>query len=262
MRSPFPGMDPYLESYWGDVHTGLMVYARDELQDQLPTDLLARVEEEVSIDLEGERRSAKPDVYMVDRAERPWGGEPTGTTAAVAEPLIVPVDDPATERYITIIDRSSGDRVVTVIEVLSPTNKIPGDGREKYRRKQGDYIEAGVNLVEIDLVRSGIFSLAVSPNSIGKHFRTPYRVCVRRATRRNEAEIYRAPLREPLPTIPIPLRPTDRDVTLNLQRMVDLCYWKGRYSSAIDYREDPDPPLGSADARWADELLRAAGLRP
>jgi hypothetical protein len=255
-------MDPYLEPYWGDVHTRLMVYAVDEIQEQLPGDLLARVEEGVSIDLEDGRRSAAPDVQVIERPEAGWGRESITGTVAVAEPLIVPVDDPAMERHITIIDRSSGDRVVTVIEVLSPTNKIPGDGREKYRRKQGDYVAAGVNLVEIDLVRSGIFSLAVSPNSIGKEYRTPYRVCVRRMMRPNEAEIYRAPLREPLPAIPIPLRPTDRDVTVNLQALLDLCYHKGRYDSAIDYSEDPDPPLGPADARWADELLRAAGKRP
>lgn len=261
MRSPFPGMDPYVELYWGDVHTALMVYGRDELQDQLPDDLLARVEEGVSIDLEDERRSAAPDVQVVERPEAAWRGEPTTGAAAVAEPLIVPVSDPSTERHITIVDRASGDRVVTAIEVLSPTNKTPGEGREKYRRKQRDYIAGGVNLVEIDLVRSGIFTLAVSPNNIRKDFRTPYRACVRRVTRPDVAEIYRIPVREPLPTIRVPLRPTDRDVTLDLQKLIDLCYQRDRYSSAIDYQEDPDPPLAPADARWADELLRAAGLR-
>lgn len=68
-------------------------------------------------------------------------------------------------------------------------------------------------------------------------------------------------LREPLPTTPVPLRPSDRDVTLNLQNLIKLCYKRGRYRMAIDYREDPDPPLGPADARSADELLRAAGKR-
>lgn len=261
MRSPFPGMDPYLERHWRDVHTRLMVYAVDQLQEQLPGDLIARVEEGVSIDLGDEFRAAAPDVQVVERPEATWTVEPTASATAVAEPLVVPVSAPYTERRITIVDHASGDRVVTAIEVLSPTNKIPGDGREKYRRKQEDYIAGGVNLVEIDLVRSGIFTLAVPPDNIHRHFRTPYQVCVRRVTRPDEAEVYRMPGREPLPTVRVPLRPTDPDVTLNLQELIDLCYRRGRYYAAIDYRQDPDPPLGPADARWADELLRAAGLR-
>ncbi|MGH7198968.1 MAG: DUF4058 family protein, partial [Planctomycetaceae bacterium] len=98
------------------------------------------------------------------------------------------------------------------------------------------------------------------PGKIDQHFRTPYQICVRRVTRPDEAEIYRAPLRERLPTIRIPLRPTDRDVTLDLQGLIDECYHRGRYA-AIDYQRDPDPPLPPVDAKWADELLRAAGQR-
>ncbi len=43
MTSPFPGMDPYLEAYWGDVHASLTVYAADAINLQLPDDLVARV---------------------------------------------------------------------------------------------------------------------------------------------------------------------------------------------------------------------------
>ena len=47
MPSPFPGMDPFLEAHWGDIHAALSIYARDQLQQRLPNDLVASVEEYV-----------------------------------------------------------------------------------------------------------------------------------------------------------------------------------------------------------------------
>lgn len=258
-RSPFPGMDPWLETHWRDVHSSLMVYARDALQDQLPGDLLARVEEGVSIDYGDDlRRTVVPDVHV---AEEPgsWSAvEPADAAVAVAEPIIVPVSDPRTERHLVIVDASSGNRVVTA--VLSPSNKIPGPDRESYRRKQKEYLEGGVNLVEIDLVRAGVFTSAVPLVNIDEPWRTPYSICVRRVDRPNDALVYRAPLRERLPAVRIPLRPSDRDVTLDLQSLIDQCYDRGRYWM-MDYSSDPVPQLSLPDAQWADELLRAAGLR-
>jgi hypothetical protein len=63
-----------------------------------------------------------------------------------------------------------------------------------------------------------------------------------------------------LPPIRVPLRPTDADVRLDLQSLIDRCYANGRYDD-LDYREDPNPPLDAADATWADELLRGKKLR-
>jgi hypothetical protein len=254
-------MDPYLEMHWRDVHTALMIYARDAIQDRLPGDLLARVEEGVSIDLGEDLRGAALDVQVV---EQPGfvtrSAEQQESNVTVAEPLVVPVSLPHTDRHITIVDAGSGNRVITAIEFLSPTNKTPGPDRERYLRKQQDYLDGKVNLVEVDLIRAGIFSMAVPVGSINQHFRTEYQICVRRVTRPDEAEVYRAALRERLPTIRIPLRPKDRDVTLDLQALIDQCYRRGR-NWAIDYHADPVPMLSLPDARWADELLRAAGIR-
>ena len=260
-RSPFPGMDPYLEMHWRDVHTRLMLYAADAIQDRLPGDLLARVEEGVSIDLGDDLRGAAPDVQVVEQpTSTSWPAQLEESVTTVAEPLVVPVSLPHTDRHITILDAGSGNRVVTAIEFLSPTNKIPGPSRERYRRKQQDYLDGGVNLVEVDLIRAGVFTLAVPPGSIDEHYRTTYQICVRRLMRPEEAEVYRAPLRERLPIIRIPLRPKDKDIPLDLQELIDQCYRRGRYS-VIDYNADPVPQLSLPDARWADELLRAAGLR-
>ena len=220
MKSPFPGMDPYLEPHWGDVHTRLMVYASKQINEQLPDDLQARIIEEIGLELE---------------------------------------DEPRTRRHIKIVEWDGG-RVVTAIEILSPANKQETEGRVAYLRKQGEYLQAGINLVEIDLIREGEFILAAPQHRIPPDFRTPYLICIRRAARIGRVEVYRVPLRERLPNIPIPLRPTDKAVALQLQPLIDECYRGGRYHRT-NYRAEPAPRLGETDALWADQLLRQRGLR-
>ena len=68
------------------------------------------------------------------------------------------------------------------------------------------------------------------------------------------------PLRQALPNLPVPLRPTDKDVVLRLQPLLDDCYRDGRYQR-LNYHPDPVPRLGEADARWADSILKDKGLR-
>ncbi len=144
---------------------------------------------------------------------------------------------PPIERSIRILDTRSGHREVTAIEFLSPTNKVSESGRSAYRKKQHDLLIAGVNVVEIDLLRDGEFVLAVPPENLPAPSREPYRACVVRAQRRSAAEHYHLPLRDRLPAIRIPLRPTDDDVALDLQALIDQIYVHGRYAG-IDYRVD------------------------
>ena len=75
-----------------------------------------------------------------------------------------------------------------------------------------------------------------------------------------EREVYPIPLRERLPAIRVPLRPTDADVVLDLQPLIDQCHERGRYH-LLDYRLDPDPPFAPEDAAWVDEILRHHHLR-
>lgn len=166
----------------------------------------------------------------------------------------------ATERHLEIVNASDGGRVVTVIELLSPANKIGVDAQLAYIRKQRECTAANINLVEIDLIRAGSFVLAVPQERLPPSCRTPYLACVRRAAEPQVAEVYPMPLRNSLPTIRIPLRSTDADVALPLQSLLDACYRDGRYRRT-NYRDDPTPRLDDADAAWADELLCTAGLR-
>jgi hypothetical protein len=114
--------------------------------------------------------------------------------------------------------------------------------------------------VEIDLIREGSFVLAVSQHRLPARCRTPYLICVRRAMDPTVAAVYSVPLEQPLPNIRIPLRPTDADVVLQLQPILDACYRDGRYHR-MNYRADPTPQFSEPDSRWLDELLRATGAR-
>jgi hypothetical protein len=262
MKSPFPGMDPYLERCWPDMHTRPTTYASDAIQGLLPSDLQARIEDSVYIeDPKGDRRHVSPDVFIIERPE--WAGgnwaEPAGV--AVAEPAVILA--PQLERHlrsISIVDLGSGGKLVTSIEILSPANKHAGQGQDLYRQEQREMLRGGVNLVEIDLLRAGSRVTLLGPESIPEDYRTTYQVVAWRARRPEAVEVYRVPLRDRLPIIPIPLREADADVPLDLQGLIELAYANGRYDR-IDYRAEPEPPLSREDASWAAGLLQGKGLR-
>jgi hypothetical protein len=180
----------------------------------------------------------------------------------VAEPLLIEAEaEPITETFLEIIDRESGNRVVTVIEFLSPSNKSPGPNREQYLRKQREISSSEANLVEIDLNRFGTHALAFPLAHLKPEGRTAYMACVRRATRPGKAEVYPMPLWERLPILNVPLRPGDADVPLDLQALVEQCYRNGGYEGTLNYAAAPDPPLFGADKDWADAHLHKKGLR-
>jgi hypothetical protein len=261
-KNPFPGMNPWLEAHWGDVHTSLTTYARDQLQPLLPSNLRARIEEYVSVETDDEdgepSRRFVPDVRII---EHPDMAESSGGVATLVadEPLVVRIE-PETLRYIQIVDATAGHRIVTSIEFLSLANKTHWTGRRQYLKKQRQMILGLVNLVEIDLLRAGGWVLATRMRMIPEAYRRPYRICVTRAARPFTAEVYRTALDRPLPTIRIPLRYEDADVPLNLQTLIDTAYVNGRYADDIDYSKPPRPKLRGDDAQWAERMLMEKGL--
>lgn len=262
MKSPFPGMDPYLEEHWRDVHHALLTYFRDELQSHLPNDLRARLEERVCVEPDvGDWRSIYPDVRVVEypnRRSSESGGVAVAEEVAV-DTYFVTSEEPATEGFIEIIDNSSGNRVVSVIELLSHSNKM-GEGLTAYRRKQKELLGGHVSLVEIDLLRAGDWTMAARKDHIRRPRGATYHICVTRGWDINRHQIYACPISRPLPTISIPLREGDPEASINLQELIERCYRNGRYDD-IDYRKEPSPPLTEADAAWINERLIAAGLR-
>jgi len=256
MPSPFPGMDPYLEKHWGDVHASLVTYARNQLQKVLPKDLRVRVEERVGISGSYRPRLFNPGVRVIERQgkrRRPVRGS---VSLGVAEPVDIELpDEPETQTFVEIRDLSADSRLVTVLEVLSPSNKKRGDAQEQYLRKQLELLQSGVSCVELDLLREGDWIVAVPFDALKPRLRTTYRVVVRRAWQRFQADYYPISLTERLPTVMVPLRPTDAEVPLDLQSLIDQCYEDGAYDD-IDYQSDLEPPLSEAAANWAAKLLR------
>lgn len=263
--NPFPGMNPWLEQAWGDVHASFMTYARDSLQDQLPPDLLARVEEYLSVAdgeidhlNDGSRRLISPDVAVTERTPSPGDDDSAPDALYVSEePIrVLRVRPPQTLRRLLILDSRAGQRVITVIELLSPANKQSPAGRRQYLKKQSELLAAGVNLVEIDLLRGGGWVMATELDLYPESLRQPYRVGVVRAENVAEAELYPATYARPLPTIRVPLRSTDQDARLPLQWLINHVYERGRYGNDLDYARPPEPPLSEVDRLWIEPFLR------
>ena len=178
----------------------------------------------------------------------------------MAEPVLLELEsEPITERFVQIMDLE-GNRVVTAIEFVSPSSKLPGRGREAYLKKRQEFHASDTSIVEVDLVRAGQWLSMMTPYHVPARHRTTYRAIVRRASARDRVELYPITLRQRLPIIPIPLQADDADATLDLQTIVDQAYIHGRYDRT-DYRRACDPPLDPEDAAWAEALLREAGVR-
>jgi hypothetical protein len=264
MKSPFPGMDPYLEARWSDVHGRLIGLISEAIQPNLPRALRARMEERVLLEtVDQEPLGAyRPDIAVVQTGRDPLGRPAGADAVATVEPVAIEFyDAPQVDRFIHIVDATSGNRVVTAIEVLSPWNKGPGQGNKEYRRKIDDYARADVSVVEIDLLREPARGrLRVTEAEIPADRRAPYVVCV--CFQQNPSRWYAYPMsiRQPLPRIPIPLRATDPTIGLDLQPLIEHAYIAGGHDD-IDYTRPADPPLRGDDAVWADQLLKAAGRR-
>lgn len=277
MENPFPGMDPWMEQQWGDAHARLIVYACDQIVARLPADLKARVEERVYVASGRERLGTRqPDLRVTTRrrsaaatvggdvADPDDAGGATGTATAVQRITVVQPrrvmmpSESVTEGFIEIRERLPSGRLITVIEVLSPENKRGGRGRREYLAKQRECLRAGINLVEIDLLRRGRWTVVAPPEFIDDP--GTFRISAWSVGDPNVADFYPIGLREALPAIALPLRPGDFLVPLELQPLVNQAYRNGDYADT-DYARDPDPPLEGDDAQWADELLRGKKLR-
>jgi hypothetical protein len=174
---------------------------------------------------------------------------------AIAPYRLSTIDEPETDRFIEIVDVSRGERVITVIEFVSPTNK--GDGLDVFLEKRKELLAGGVNVVEIDLVRTGDWRRLVK-NAYPPKAESVYRAVQRVAGNPPDVWLHPFSLREPLPTIKIPLRKKEKPCDLSLQPLIDRAYFNGRYSRTINYGRPCDPPLDGDDVLWAENLLRTA----
>jgi len=177
------------------------------------------------------------------------------------------VQVPHDERRETFLDiftiLEGRERLVTSVEVLSPTNKTPGEqGQELYLRKQREILDNKIHLVEIDLLRGGRHSTAVPLDwALQKTGPFDYHVCVHQFDRWEDYFVYPVKLEDRLPEIALPLLPGDPQIAVDLQAVFDRCYDTGPYRRRVRYQEDaPVPPLQPEQAEWATRLLREKGI--
>jgi hypothetical protein len=158
-----------------------------------------------------------------------------------------------------------GDRLITTIEILSPSNKTPGEhGRELYLRKQKEILDSKVHLVEIDLLRAGIHSTAVPRERVIEGSGPfDYHICIHRFDHFEDYLVYPVRVEERLPEIAIPLSPQDSPVLVDLQAIFERAYDIGAYRRRILYHQgSPVPPLSAEQTEWTTRLLREKGLLP
>ena len=254
MPSVFPGMDPYLEQlvYFHDFHNSLPLAIRSAL---LPS---VRPKYFISLDstvyLEGDDGKSVPfGASDVSLGPVSSSIEEGGGLAVLDAPKSATITMPPPgqkDTFLEIRDRLR-NRVISVIEIFSPNVKRPGKDRQKYLVKREEYLRSEAHLIEIDLLRGG------TPMPLEGDIESDYRVVLSRVEQRPTVGVWPVSLREPLPTIPVPLAGSDPDVTLDLQAVFTATFDQGGYEDYI-YRGEPEPPLAGEDAAWAATLLKAA----
>lgn len=261
MPSPFPGMDPYVEnpSIWPDFHSSMIAALRAQLNTRLPDRYVASSDRHVWRDepVEGMHLLlGEPDVTVSEET----AGENAGAPSAVGVAAPIEVELPPVSRkgsiYLRVIDRDGG-RIVSVVELLSPSNKAPGEKRDAYLRKREEYQASGVNLVEIDLLRDGLRPPVRRPP------RPPadYFIIACRASEAPRARLWAFSVRDVIPVFAFPLDLGVPDIEIDLRPCCDRAYDEGRYGIRLKYAGLPDPPLREPDATWARELLAARTAR-
>ena len=256
MPTPFPGMDPYLErrGLWEEVHTGLITEIQQFLAPRVRPRYRVAVERRVYLAvLAPDTWVGKPDVLVVSPVRETVQATPTGSPAAVTPQIAeLPMVEEVIERYLEIREVETGD-VVTVIEILSHSNKASHQGREQYERKRLAVLSSLTNLVEIDLLRAGNpMPMRVSGNGNP----CDYRIVVSRSWHRPQADAYLFGVRDLIPDASVPLRPDETEPVLALNQIVHDLYDQASYDLAVNYSQPPDPPLSAEDAQWAAQLVQ------
>ncbi len=252
MPSPFPGMNPYLEQeeIWQDFHQSFIPLVRAVLAEQLRPAYVVKVEEHLFIhELPAEERRLLGRADASRATPRPAPGLPSAVALLEAPSYVrLPVAvDVERHSYLEIRDRR-GRELVTVIELLSPSNKRPGPDREQYLAKRLQFLHSNVHLVEIDLLRGG-------PRlPVDELTECDYYALVSRWEDRPRAGVWPIRLRDPLPVLPIPLRAPDPNARLDLQQVLHRVYDEAGYADYL-YAGTPQPPLIADDAAWARQYV-------
>ncbi|NUM45264.1 MAG: DUF4058 family protein [Anaerolineales bacterium] len=267
MRCPFPGIDPWLEQpgVWKNLHTSLITGLRDHLTTLLAPRYFVDIEQRTYITSVWPEEIVEPDVHIVreppatyavlemDTPPKPQvltgdilqGGIPVWVTLPEVEVV---------ERFLEVRKPKSGE-VITVIEILSPTNKRTGIGRTQYEAKRQQILQSQTHLLEIDLLREGKPMFFAGPP---QSYQSAYRILVSRAPARPRGELFAFGIREKIPAFSLPLLPGDVEPAIELTPLFHGIYERARYDLVMDYTAAPTPPLSPEEMAWAVEWLEKA----
>ncbi len=256
----FPGMDPWLErpGLWPDVHLNLIVSLQNALIRLVKPRYYIAIRQRMVFDIAPSELNFILRKSPAVKRNAPDDENPKPKQTTPTEPVIVgvPVREKIPEDYLEIVEAST-HQVVTIIEILSPSNKTPGADRKRYESKRERIFRTSKNLVEIDLRRDGepMPFTFLQRNGRMNH----YRILVKRGEDFRRAFLYPFSVRDPIPIFPLPLQPGDAEPPVRLGEVLKKIYDQSGYDLRVDYRRPPEPPLSEADMAWAMEVLRAQG---
>jgi hypothetical protein len=267
MRSPFPGMDPFIEGsdVWEDFHHNFITEIQGAISAVLPERYVVRAGERSYVVLSARNGEdeflTQPDVGVA----RLGGAAEVGQAAAPATAAVLEasqgeagpvrmralVESEHREGFLEIRELNPQRKLIACIEVLSPSNKRPGTpGWLQYTRKRQAYLEGAANFAEIDLLRGGR-RMPMEDEWPDR----PYYVLVCRKAEAPQCTVWPAHFVRPLPELTVPLAPPDGDISVPLQPLVEAVYARSRYDRDIDYRQPLHPPLSPAEAAWLEQRL-------
>jgi len=239
-------MDPFIESQkWEDFHARFITVLSEMLVPQVRPQYMVDVERYVYVTREEEEvvKIIAPDALVADTG-RDWRELAATAGVATLRPVKHRIALPRRRQAYLVIRTGRNESVVTVIELLSPWNKAREAGVAEYLAKRANVLNSIANLVELDLLRGGERLPTVEPLQTGDFY-----AFVSRPRLRPEVDVYAWTLRDPLPTLPVPLAEGDPDVTLDLQTAFTTTYDRAGYDYSLDYGEELEPALSQEDAQ-------------
>ena len=255
MPSPFPGVDPFIESQkWEDLHTRFITIVSELLVPQVRPRYMVDVERYLYVTRdEGEQEEVvkliAPDAFVADTG-RGWRESAPPAGVVTLQPVKHRIALPRRRQAYLVIRTRRREVVVTVIELLSPWNKTPEAGVAEYLAKRANVLHSSANLVELDLLRGGQRLPTVEPLQPGDFY-----AFISRPRVRPDVDVYAWALRDPLPVLPVPLAQGDPDVLLDLQAAFTTVYDRAGYDYSLDYAARIQPPLPAKDAQWVQSQL-------
>ncbi|TAE58007.1 MAG: DUF4058 family protein [Nostocales cyanobacterium] len=264
MSSPFPGMNPYLENpdLWSEVHHRLITAIAIAISPPLRPKYRVAIEKRTyRTDSEDSLLIGIPDVAILSAKPKEQKPDSSSTTTLATKTenksvtVTLPLPLEIKEGYLEIREVSTG-KVVTVIEILSPTNKKTKEGKKCYLDKREKILQSDTNLVEIDLIRTGEIMPMVTHIAD-----TNYRILVIRSHRLPSAQLFPFNVRETIPIFPIPLQKSEPEIEVNLQTLLSEIYEQAGFDLTLDYNIPPVPDLSEQDREWMDLLLKEQGRR-